>query len=84
MDEKYFVVEVYRHKDSKNWEYKASGSYNSKYDAKNAFHARKAAITKDSNDFAMVKAFDRFGNDIIEPDWDDTYVEPTPEQEEQK
>lgn len=82
MDEKFFVVEVYRYKESKKWEYKVSGMYDSKYDAKNAYHARKAAITKNSNDFAMVKAFDMFGNDIVAPDWDNTYVEPTPESNE--
>lgn len=75
MDTKYFVAEVYRYKASGNWEYKASGSYDSLYDAKNAFHARKSAITKDSNDFAMVILFDMYGNRVMS-DSDDTHVEP--------
>lgn len=79
MGTKYFVVEVYRYKESGNWEYRAVGSYNSVYDAKQAFHTRKAAITKSTNDFVMVKAFDMYGNDIIKPDFDNTYVEPEPE-----
>lgn len=77
MDTKYFVSEVYRYKESGNWEYKASGSYNSLYDAKNAFHARKSAITKASNDFVMVILFDMYGNKIM-ADYDDTHEEPEP------
>ena len=77
METKYFVAEAYRYKESGNWEYKASGSYNSLYDAKNAFHARKAAITKDSNDFVMVILFDMYGNKVMS-DYDNTYVAPEP------
>lgn len=78
METKYFVAEAYRYKSSGNWEFKAVNSFNSLYDAKNSFHARKAAITKDSNDFAMVILFDMFGNKIM-ADFDDTHEEPAPE-----
>lgn len=79
--EKYFVAEAYRYRESGNWEYKASGSYNTLYEAKNAFHARKAAITKASNDFVMVILFDAFGN-VKMTDFDDTHTpEPEPEAE---
>ena len=81
METKYFVVEVYRYKESGKWEYKTSGMYNTTYDAKQAYHSRKAAITKESNDFVMVKAFDMYGNDIVSPDFDDTHVEPEPNEE---
>ena len=78
MNTKYFVAEAYRYKASGNWEFKAVNSYDTLYDAKNAFHARKAAITKDSNDFAVVILFDMFGNRIMS-DYDDTHEEPGPE-----
>ena len=80
METKYFIAEVYRYKESGKWEYKATGSYNSLYDAKNAFHTRKAAITKDSNDFTMVILFDMYGNKIMS-DYDNTYVAPEPNEE---
>ena len=80
MDTKYFVAEAYRYKASGNWEFKAVNSYDTLYDAKNAFHARKAAITKDSNDFAMVILFDMFGNKI-RTDFDDTHEAPEPNEE---
>ena len=78
MNTKYFVAEAYRYKASGNWEFKAVNSYDTLYDAKNAFHARKAAITKDSNDFAVVILFDMFGNRILS-DYDDTHEGPGPE-----
>ena len=78
MDTKYFVAEAYRYKASGNWEFKAVNSYDTLYDAKNAYHARKAAITKDSNDFAMVILFDMFGNKVV-ADFDDTHEAPAPE-----
>ena len=77
METKYFVAEAYRYAESGNWEYKTSGSYSSLYDAKQAFHNRKAAITKASNDFAMVILFDSYGNKIMS-DYDNTYVAPEP------
>ena len=80
MDTKYFVAEAYRYKASGNWEFKAVNSYDTLYDAKNAFHARKAAITKDSNDFAVVVLFDMFGNKLMS-DYDSTYVAPEPNEE---
>ena len=79
MDTMYFVAEAYRYKSSGKWEFKAVNSFDSLYDAKNSFHARKAAITKDSNDFALVVLFDMFGN-MTKSDYDDTHVEPAPEQ----
>lgn len=82
MDTKYFVAEAYRYKASGNWEFKAVNSYDTLYDAKNAFHARKAAITKDSNDFAMVILFDMYGNKIL-TDFDNTHEEPAPEPNEE-
>lgn len=80
MNTKYFVAEAYRYKASGNWEFKAVNSYDTLYDAKNAFHARKAAITKDSNDFAMVILFDMFGNKVM-ADFDDTHEAPEPNEE---
>jgi len=82
METKYFVAEAYRYKSSGNWEFKAVNSYNTLYDAKNAFHARKAAITKDSNDFAVVILFDMFGNKTMS-DYDDTHEAPAPEPNEE-
>ena len=80
MDTIYFVAEAYRYKESDNWEFKAVNRYSSLYDAKNAFHARKAAITKASNDFAMKILFDMYGNRIM-ADFDDTHEEPEPNEE---
>lgn len=80
METKYFLTEAYRYKESGNWEYKAVGIYNTLYDAKNAFHTRKAAITKASNDFAMVLLFDMYGNKVMS-DYDNTYEAPEPNEE---
>ena len=80
MNTKYFVAEAYRYKASGNWEFKAVNSYDTIYDAKNAFHARKAAITKDSNDFAVVVLFDMYGN-MKMSDFDDTHEAPEPNEE---
>ena len=80
MNTKYFVAEAYRYKASGNWEFKAVNSYDTLYDAKNAFHARKAAITKDSNDFAVVILFDMYGNKVMS-DFDDTHEAPEPNEE---
>ena len=82
MNTKYFVAEAYRYKASGNWEFKAVNSYDTLYDAKNAFHARKAAITKDSNDFAVVVLFDMYGN-LTMSDFDDTHEAPAPEPNEE-
>lgn len=79
MNVKYFIVEVYRYRASGNWEFKTQNMYDDLYTAKNAFHARKAAITKDSNDFMMVMLFDMYGN-VVKTDYDDTHdLEPEPE-----
>lgn len=78
METKYFVAEAYRYRASGNWEFKAVNSFDSLYDAKNSFHARKAAITKESNDFAMVILFDMFGNRVM-ADYDNTATEPQDE-----
>lgn len=77
MDTIYFVAEAYRYKESGNWEFKAVNKYETLYDAKNAFHARKAAITKASNDYVMVILFDMYGNRIM-ADFDNTHEEPAP------
>lgn len=77
--EKYFVAEAYRYRASGNWEYKVSGSFDTLYEAKNKFHERKAAITKDSNDYTLVVVFNARGN-VIYSDFDDTRTpEPEPE-----
>lgn len=80
METKFFVAEAYRYKESGKWEFKAVNSYDTLYDAKQAFHTRKAAITKASNDFAMVVCFDMFGN-MKMSDYDDTHEEPEPNEE---
>lgn len=77
MEMKYFVSEEYRYRESGKWESKMSGAYDSLYEAKQAFHNRKAAITKATNDFAMVIVFDMYGNKVM-ADYDDTSVEPEP------
>lgn len=80
METKYFVAEAYRYKTSGKWEFKAVNSFDTLYDAKNSFHARKAAITKDTNDFAMVILFDMFGNRVM-ADFDSTVEDPEPSEE---
>lgn len=80
METIYFVAEAYRYKESQKWEFKAVNSFNSLYAAKQSFHSRKAAITKDSNDYAMVILFDMYGNKILS-DYDNTYVAPEPNEE---
>ena len=80
MDKKWFVATAYRYRESGNWEFKAVNSYNTFYDAKNAFHERKAAITKDSNDFVLAVMFDMYGNMCMK-DFDDTHTEPEPNEE---
>lgn len=80
METKYFVAEAYRYAESKKWEYKMTGSYDTLLAAKQAYHSRMAAIIKPSNDIAMVIIFDSFGNKILS-DFDTTYVEPEPEEE---
>ena len=79
MGTKYFVAEAYRYRESQKWEFKAVNSFDTLYDAKQSFHGRKAAITKESNDYAMVILFDMFGNKILS-DYDNTYVEPNEEE----
>lgn len=49
-------------------------------DAKQMFHSRMAAITKPSNDHEMVIIFDSNGNRVT-GDFEDTYVEPEPNEE---
>lgn len=79
METKFFVVEAYRYKESKKWEYALKGMYDTLEAAKQVYHSRLGAIIKDSNDFAMVILFDSFGTKI-ESDFVDTHVEPTPEE----
>ena len=78
METKYFAVRAFRYKESKNWEYKLVGMYDTISAAKQAYYSNMGAIIKDSNDFAMVILFDSYGNKI-ESDYDSTYVEPAPE-----
>lgn len=77
MDTMFFVAEIYRYRSSGKWEFKAVNSYTTLYDAKNAFHARKAAITKESNDYAAVILFDMYTNRIM-GDFDNT-ADPEPD-----
>lgn len=80
METKFFVVEAYRYKESKSWEYKMVGMYSDLVTAKQAYHSRLGAIIKASNDFAMVMLYDNFGNKISS-DYVDTHTdEPNPEE----
>lgn len=80
METKYFVCRAFRYKESKSWEYKMVGMYDTISDAKQAYHSNMGAIIKDSNDFAMVILYDSYGN-RIDSDFDTTYVEPEPNEE---
>ena len=81
METKYFVAEAYRYKESKKWEYSIKGCFDDLADAKQMFHARMAAIVKNTNDHAMVIVYDSYGNRIT-GDFVNTYVpEPEPEPE---
>lgn len=80
METKYFVVEAYRFAASGNWEYKMNPIQSELSKAKALFHARLAAIIKDTNDFCSVMLYDNWGN-VIEKDYVDTYAEPQPEPE---
>ncbi len=75
METKFFVVEAYRYKESKKWEYTLKGMYDTIEAAKQVYHSRLGAIIKDSNDFAMVILFDNFGTKI-QSDYVDTHTEP--------
>lgn len=77
METKYFVARAYRYKESGSWEYKLMGMYNSLTDAKQAYHSNMSAIIKPSNDFAMCILFDSYGNQLMS-DFEDTHVEPEP------
>ena len=81
METKFFVVEAYRYKESKNWENKMVGMYSDLVTAKQAYHSRLGAIIKASNDFAMVMLYDNFGNKISS-DYVDTHVDEPEEPEE--
>lgn len=80
METKYFVARAFRYKESRNWEYKLVGMYDTLSTAKQAYHSNMGAIIKDSNDITMVIIYDSFGN-LIQSDFDTTYVEPAPELE---
>ena len=75
METKYFVAEAYRYAESGSWEYSLKGMYSTLAEAKQAFHARMAAIIKPSNDHAMVIVYDCYGNKIMS-DYDHTEAEP--------
>lgn len=74
METKFFVAEAYRYAESKSWEYKLTGMYNTLEAAKQAYHARLGAIIKATNDVAMVILYDSFGVKI-----DSDYVVTEPE-----
>lgn len=78
METKFFVVEAYRYAESKKWEYKHDGMFDSLAQAKQVFHSRLAAIIKNTNDFAMVMLYDSFGN-RIDADYVDTSTQSEPE-----
>lgn len=80
METKFFVVEAYRYKESKSWEYSLKGMYDDLTVAKQMYHSRLGAIIKDTNDFVMVILFDSFGNKIMS-DFVDTTTEPEPTEE---
>lgn len=80
METKYFVARAFRYKESGNWEYKLVGMYDTLSAAKQAYHSNMGAIIKDSNDITMVIIYDSYGN-LIQSDFDTTYVEPAPEPE---
>ena len=78
METKYFVVRAFRYRESKKWEYKLVGIYDTITDAKQAYYSNMGSIIKSTNDFAMCILFDSFGNPI-DSDYDNSYVpEPTP------
>ena len=81
METKYFVARAYRYKDSGSWEYKIVGMYDDITTAKQAFHSNMGAIIKPSNDICMCIIFDSYGS-LITSDFDTTYVEPEPNEEE--
>lgn len=78
METKYFVARAFRYKESGSWEYKIVGMYDDLTTAKQAFHSNMGAIIKASNDIAMCIIYDSYGN-LIQSDFDTTYVEPAPE-----
>ena len=81
METKYFVARAYRYaKESHSWEYGLVGMYNDLSSAKQAFHDNMGRIIKQTNDFAMCILFDSYGNRIMS-DFDDTHVEPEPNEE---
>lgn len=82
METKYFVARAYRYKDSGSWEYKIVGMYDDITTAKQAFHSNMGAIIKPSNDICTCIIFDSYGS-LITSDFDDTYVEPEPNEEEE-
>ena len=77
MEQKFFVARAFRYKESRSWEYKLVGMYDTLSEAKQAFHSNMAAIIKDSNDICMTIIFDSYGNKI-DSDFDTTYIEPEP------
>ena len=80
METKYFVCRAFRYKESGNWEYKMVGAYDTLSAAKQAYYSNMGSIIKDTNDFASVVLYDSYGN-MIESDFDSTYVAPEPNEE---
>jgi len=82
METKYFVARAYRYKESGSWEYNLVGMYSDLSAAKQAYHDNMGRIIKNTNDFAMCILFDSYGN-RVKADFDDTHVEPEPEESEE-
>lgn len=78
METKFFVAETYRYAESKNWEYRLTGMYDTLEAAKQAYHARLGALIKNTNDHVMVILYDSFGV-RIDSDYVSTNVEPETE-----
>lgn len=77
METKFFVFRAFRYKESKSWEYKLVGMYDTMSEAKQAYYANMSAIIKPTNDFAMCVIVDSFSNQVV-GDYDDTHVEEAP------
>ena len=77
METKYFVARAYRYKESGSWEYSLVGMYSDLSSAKQAYYDNMGRIIKNTNDFAMCILFDSYGNSKLS-DFDDTHVEPEP------
>lgn len=80
METKWFVLRAFRYKESKKWEWKAVGMYDTLDEAKKAYHDNMGAIIKNSNDFCMCVIVDSFSL-RVDGDFSNTHVEPEPSEE---